>query len=84
MSKSDKFWDKTADKYSKKAVPDEEKYQQKLAETQEFLSEDMHVLEFGCGTGTTAIHHQRGQFPPSLSWSVNSWSAPRILTQLEC
>ena len=57
MSQSDKFWDKTAEKYSKKAVPDEEKYRQKLSETQEFLLEDMHILEFGCGTGTTAIHH---------------------------
>ncbi|MDC3332628.1 methyltransferase domain-containing protein [bacterium] len=57
MKKSDKFWDKAAEKYSKKAVPDEEVYQKKLNETQEFLSEDMHVLEFGCGTGTTAIHH---------------------------
>ena len=57
MRKSDEFWDKTAEKYSKKAVSDEENYQKKLAETQEFLSEDMHVLEFGCGTGNTAIHH---------------------------
>ena len=57
MSKSDKFWDKTAEKYSKKAVPDEERYKQKLSETQEFLTQDMHVLEFGCGTGTTALHH---------------------------
>lgn len=57
MSKSDKFWDKTAEKYSRKPVPDEEKYRQKLSETQEFLSADMHILEFGCGTGTTAIYH---------------------------
>ncbi len=57
MRKSDKFWDKAAEKYSKKPVPDEETYQKKLTETQEFLSEDMHVLEFGCGTGTTAIYH---------------------------
>ncbi len=57
MSKSDKFWDKTAEKYSKKAVPNKERYQQKLSETQEFLSADMHMLEFGCGTGTTAIYH---------------------------
>ena len=56
MSASDKFWDKTAEKYSKKKVPDEEKYKKKLSETQEFLTKDMHVLEFGCGTGTTAIH----------------------------
>ena len=57
MRKSDKFWDKAAEKYSKKPVPDEETYQKKLTETQEFLSKDMHVLEFGCGTGTTAICH---------------------------
>ena len=57
LNQSDKFWDKTAEKYSKKAVPDEERYQQKISETQEFLSEGMHILEFGCGTGTTAIHH---------------------------
>ncbi len=57
MSKSDKFWDKTAEKYSKKAVPDEKRYRQKLSETQEFLSADMHILEFGCGTGSTAIYH---------------------------
>ncbi|WP_286235613.1 class I SAM-dependent methyltransferase [Thalassotalea sediminis] len=55
--KSDKFWDKTADKYAKKAVPDEKIYQKKLAETQAFLSKDMHILEFGCGTGSTAIEH---------------------------
>jgi ubiquinone/menaquinone biosynthesis C-methylase UbiE len=57
MSTSDKFWDKTAEKYSQKKVPNEEKYQRKLSETQEFLTSDMHVLEFGCGTGSTAIHH---------------------------
>ncbi len=57
MSHSDKFWDKAAEKYSKKAIPDNEKYQQKLSETQGFLSSDMHLLEVGCGTGTTAIHH---------------------------
>jgi len=57
MSKSDEFWDKTAEKYSKKAVPNEEIYQKKLSETQGFFSSNMHILEFGCGTGTTAVHH---------------------------
>lgn len=57
MSESDKFWDKVADKYSKKRVPDEAMYKKKLAETQSLLSDSMRVLEFGCGTGTTAIHH---------------------------
>lgn len=57
MSVSDKFWDKMAERYSKRKVPDEEKYRRKLSEAQEFLTQDMHVLEFGCGTGSTAIYH---------------------------
>ncbi|MGH1373207.1 MAG: class I SAM-dependent methyltransferase [Cellvibrionaceae bacterium] len=57
MSQSDTFWDKTAEKYAKRAVPDEETFQRKLSETQRFFTPDMHVLEFGCGTGSTAIHH---------------------------
>ncbi|KEA62877.1 putative methyltransferase [Marinobacterium lacunae] len=57
MGTSDKFWDRAAEKYSKKKVPDEARYQRKLSETQEFLTQGMHLLEFGCGTGTTAIHH---------------------------
>lgn len=57
MIQSDKFWDKVAEKYASKPVGDEEMYRKKLAETQSFFAPDMHVLEFGCGTGTTAIHH---------------------------
>ena len=57
MSKSDKFWDKTAERYAKSPVSDEATYQKKLAETQSFLSRNMRILEFGCGTGTTAVHH---------------------------
>jgi ubiquinone/menaquinone biosynthesis C-methylase UbiE len=57
MPESDKFWDKTAERYAKSPVSDEATYQKKLAETQSFLRPDMRILEFGCGTGTTAIHH---------------------------
>jgi ubiquinone/menaquinone biosynthesis C-methylase UbiE len=57
MAKSDKFWDKTAERYAKNPVSDEATYQKKLAETQSFFTPNMRVLEFGCGTGTTAIHH---------------------------
>lgn len=57
MSKSDKFWDKTAERYAKSPVSDEATYQKKLAETQSFLSPNMRIVEFGCGTGTTAVHH---------------------------
>lgn len=57
MSKSAKFWDKQAQKYSNSPIADESSYQRKLQETQRLFSKNMRVLEFGCGTGTTAIHH---------------------------
>jgi ubiquinone/menaquinone biosynthesis C-methylase UbiE len=57
MSDSQKFWDKTAERYAKSPVSDQETYQRKLDETRSFLREDMQVLEFGCGTGSTAVCH---------------------------
>ena len=57
MSRSEKFWDKSAARYAKSAISDEASYQKKLTETQAFLTPNMHILEFGCGTGTTAVHH---------------------------
>jgi len=57
MSGSEKFWDKSAEKYAKSKISDIESYQKKLAETQHLLEPHMRVLEFGCGTGTTAIAH---------------------------
>ena len=50
-----KFWDRLAVKYSKQPVADEGSYQKKLSVTREYLRPDMEVLEFGCGTGSTAI-----------------------------
>ena len=57
MADSQKFWDKTAARYARSPVADEATDQRKLAETQEFLEPTMRVLEFGCGTGSTAVHH---------------------------
>lgn len=57
MNKSDQFWDKKAEGYSQSPIADEENYQRKLFETQKLFSSDMRILEFGCGTGTTAIEH---------------------------
>ncbi|WP_350557641.1 class I SAM-dependent methyltransferase [Psychrobacter sp. CAL346-MNA-CIBAN-0220] len=54
---SDKFWDKVADRYAKMSVSDMATYEKKLTETQSFFEPDMHILEFGCGTGATAILH---------------------------
>jgi ubiquinone/menaquinone biosynthesis C-methylase UbiE len=52
-----KFWDRIAPGYSKRPVPDEAAYRRKLEKTREYLTPEMSVFEFGCGTGTTAIHH---------------------------
>ena len=52
-----KFWDKNADKYSKSPIADEVTYQKKLELTRNHFTPDAKVLEFGCGTGSTAILH---------------------------
>ncbi|MCL6415577.1 methyltransferase domain-containing protein [Aestuariirhabdus sp. Z084] len=57
MNISEKFWDKKAESYAKSPISDEETYKRKLTETQSLLNPTMRLLEFGCGTGTTAIHH---------------------------
>ncbi|MCZ6888996.1 MAG: class I SAM-dependent methyltransferase, partial [Gammaproteobacteria bacterium] len=57
MDQSGKFWDRIAPRYSKQPVADEAAYQNKLQVTREYLRPDMQVLEFGCGTGSTAITH---------------------------
>jgi ubiquinone/menaquinone biosynthesis C-methylase UbiE len=57
VSPSAKFWDRIARRYSKSPVPDEAVYQRKLEVTREYLCPDTEVLEFGCGTGSTAIAH---------------------------
>ena len=57
MDRSTRFWDKIADRYSKKPVADEAAYQKKLQITREYFDPEMEVLEFGCGTGSTAIAH---------------------------
>ncbi len=51
------FWNRMANRYSKSPVADEEAYQKKLEVTRKYLQPDMDVLEFGCGTGSTAIVH---------------------------
>jgi ubiquinone/menaquinone biosynthesis C-methylase UbiE len=57
MKTNSQFWDKIAPKYAKKPVPDEEVYRLKLKLTREYFKPGSRVFEYGCGTGTTAIHH---------------------------
>jgi ubiquinone/menaquinone biosynthesis C-methylase UbiE len=57
MDQSARFWDKMAERYAKRPIPDEAAYQKKLQVTREYFRPDMQVLELGCGTGSTAIGH---------------------------
>lgn len=57
MNQSVKFWDKIAERYSRQPIADEAAYQKKLQITHEYFQAGMEVLEFGCGTGSTAIIH---------------------------
>jgi len=54
---SAEFWDRVAPGYSKKPIADAETYARKLATTQALMRPNMEVLEFGCGTGSTALEH---------------------------
>ncbi|MEM9939127.1 MAG: class I SAM-dependent methyltransferase [Pseudomonadota bacterium] len=52
-----KFWDKTAEKYSRQPIAQQKAYEIKLDLTREYFTPESNVLEFGCGTGSTAILH---------------------------
>lgn len=57
MDNSAKFWNRLAERYSKRPIADEAAYQKKLQVTRDYLRPGMEVLELGCGTGSTAILH---------------------------
>lgn len=57
MARASRFWDRIAGKYARQPVADEASYEYKLRVTQRYFRPDMEVLEFGCGTGSTAIVH---------------------------
>lgn len=50
-----RFWDRSSRKYAKSAVADQDGYDRTLERTRSLLGSDDHVLELGCGTGTTAL-----------------------------
>lgn len=52
----DPFWDRIAPTYARKHVADPAAYAEKLALVASLLRKQDHVLEIGCGTGTTALH----------------------------
>jgi SAM-dependent methyltransferase len=57
MSDAVRFWDRIAERYARSPIADEASYESKLERTRAVLAPDAEVLEFGCGTGGTAIAH---------------------------
>ncbi len=55
MQAAAKFWDNTAEKYAKSPIKDMEAYEYTLARIKSYLAKGDHVLEMGCGTGSTAL-----------------------------
>lgn len=54
MKTSDQFWDGIADRYARRRISDEASYAETLARSRACLNATDHMLEVGCGTGTTA------------------------------
>ena len=57
MNSSIRFWKRSAARYARRPIPDQNAYLRKIALTQKYLNPEMDVLEFGCGTGSTALIH---------------------------
>ena len=51
------FWNRMARGYAKKPVADQAAYEHKLNLTASYLRPTDRIMEFGCGTGTTALIH---------------------------
>lgn len=57
MTAKSRYWDRIARKYFNSPIEDEAAYKFKLAKTREYLTPESRVIEFGCGTGMTALSH---------------------------
>lgn len=54
---STRFWNFYATRYAASPIANPQAYEVKLAATREHLDPSRSVLEFGCGTGSTALLH---------------------------
>lgn len=68
------FWDGIAEKYAKDPIKDMESYTYTLERTRSYLNKDDHVLELGCGTGSTGLllaksvkHYTASDVSPNMS-----------------
>ena len=58
-ARSGRLWDRFAEGYAAKPIEDMQSYHRKLALSQQYFRPNMRLVEFGCGTGGTAIAHAR-------------------------
>ena len=57
MARGSGFWNVLAKRYARQKIADPAAYERKLECTRRYLSAQAEVLEFGCGTGSTALLH---------------------------
>lgn len=69
-----RFWDRAARKYAAAPISDTAGYERTLARTREYLKPGDHALEFGCGTGTTAL-----KLAPSVARYVATDISPEMI-----
>lgn len=55
LAQDSRFWDRTARKYAAHSISDPAGYERTLERACHFLRVDDRVIEFGCGTGTSAL-----------------------------
>jgi 2-polyprenyl-3-methyl-5-hydroxy-6-metoxy-1,4-benzoquinol methylase len=74
MNSSVNFWNRSARRYAQRPIADQNAYQKKIALTQEYFHPDTDVLEFGCGTGSTALIHA-----PKVRSYLATDASPRMI-----
>ena len=72
------FWDRIARKYAQDPVADPEGYARSVRRCQALLGPTAHVLELGCGTGTTAL-----QLAPQVASYTGSDLSAEMITIAE-
>jgi SAM-dependent methyltransferase len=55
MTRHERYWDRMAKRYAAMGIRDADAYERTLARTAAWLSPADRVVEFGCGTGTSAL-----------------------------
>jgi len=55
MQTTASFWNKRAESYAKSPIADLSAYEYTLERSRSYLRDSDHVLELGCGTGSTAL-----------------------------